>query len=263
MMEKVYTISSINNLAPEDKRKIYSRLIPPELLEMFAIKNSWLYTGQNRILTLKAPPGSTSVEMELRHDPDFPDPVLYGHMTDSLTSHVHVLLYILNDPSSRRFDVDRLPDGTPTKFGTLTRNVEAEIAAMDYGLAPGQVRRGLRLLGSAIEAFEVFVESLGQEIYYAEPLYYHNAVIFERYGFAYQQGKKLMERIQKGFSPDGDLIGMLSQANPFRSPEVSQSVRLRSWAIHDNLLGEPFNNVTMYKRVGRHAALNTVGDCDW
>ncbi len=262
-MEKVYTISSINKLPPEEKRKTYSRLIPPELLEMFKIKQSWLFSGQNRILTLKAPPGSTSVEMELRHEPDFPDPVLYGHMTDSLTSHVHVLLYILNDPSSPRFNVDRLPDGTSTTFGTGTRNIGAEIDAMRYGLAPGQVRKGLRLLGSAINAFEVFVNSLGQDLYYAEPLYYHNAVIFERYGFAYQQGKKRMERIQRGFSQDGDLIGSLGRDNPFRSPLTTNSIRLRSWAIHDGLLGEPFTNVTMYKQVGKHAGVNTVGDCDW
>jgi acetoin utilization protein AcuC len=262
-MSNFYSISSINLLPPEEKREIYSRLIPPEILERYQIKPSWLYHGQNRLLILKAPPGSTSVEMELRHDPEFPDPLLYGHLTDSLTGRVHVLLYILNDPASPRFGVDRLPDGSSTRFGTRARNIEAEIAAMDFGLAPGQVRKGLRLLGSAIQAFEVFVRSLGHDLYYAEPLYYHNAVIFERYGFTYQQGRKLMERIQRGLTTDGDLIKLLDQSTPFRKPEAVNSVRLRSWAIHDGLLLEPFTNVTMYKRVGRHSGVNTCGDCDW
>jgi hypothetical protein len=67
-------------------------------------------------------------------------------------------------------------------------------------LSPGQVRRGLRLLAPAIETFEQFVASLGHDMYFVEPLYYHNAVIFERYGFTYQMGRRLMERIESGFS---------------------------------------------------------------
>jgi acetoin utilization protein AcuC len=72
-----------------------------------------------------------------------------------------------------------------------------------------------------------------------------------------------MERIQRGLTADGDLIKLLDQSTPFRKPEAVNSVRLRSWAIHDGLLLEPFTNVTMYKRVGRHSGVNTCGDCDW
>jgi hypothetical protein len=60
----------------------------------------------------------------------FPDPILYAHLTDTMNGQIHILLYILNDPDSPRFDVDKMPDGTPTKFGILKRNVEAEIKAM-------------------------------------------------------------------------------------------------------------------------------------
>ncbi len=260
---RVYTISSINRLLPEEKRQIYSRVIPDELFDRYRIDRKRLYLEDVDLLKLKAPPGSVTVEMELRHAPEFPDPLLYGHLVDTLSGHIHILLYILNDPDSPRFDVDRLPDGTPTKFGTLARNVDAELAAMRFGLAPGQVRRGLRLLGSAIQAFERFIESLGQDLYFAEPLYYHTAVLFEHYGFAYQKGRRLMERIQRGFAGNGDLIPMLDGSTPFRSPQAAHSVRLRSWAIHDNLLGEPFTDVTMYKRVGKLAGINTCADCDW
>ena len=86
-------------------------------------------------------PGNPSVEMSLFHEANFPDPILYGHLTDTMNGQVHVLLYILNDPGSERFDVDRMPDGRPTKFGTLIRNLAAEAAALEAGLAPGQVRR--------------------------------------------------------------------------------------------------------------------------
>lgn len=259
----VYTISSINRLPPEEKRQIYTRVIPEEIFQKFGIARKRLFLEDVDLLRLKAPPGSVTAEMELRHTPDFPDPVLYGHLEDTLSGHVHILLYVLNDPESPRFDVDRLPDGTSTKFGTIARNVEAELAAMHFGLAPGQIRRGLRLLGEAIQAFERFIESLGQDLYFAEPLYYHTAALFENYGFAYQKGRKLMERIQRGFADGGDLISLLDGSTPFRSPQAKDSVRLRSWAIHDNLLGEPFTGVTMYKRVGKLAGLNTYGSCDW
>ncbi|HEX8991425.1 MAG TPA: hypothetical protein VF784_07075, partial [Anaerolineales bacterium] len=94
------------------------------------------------------------------------------------------------------------------------------------------------------------------------PLYYHNAVIFERYGFAYQQGRKFMERIQMGFSNGGEFTDRLD-GSAFRRPEAVDSIRLRSWAIHDGILGEPYTNVTMYKRVGKSAEISTTGQVAW
>ena len=257
------TIGSINLLPEVEKREIYTRLVPPALLDRFQIPLSLTDSHGNSLVSLKCAPGSTDVEMKLFHNSGFPDPILYGHLTDTLNGQIHVLLYILNDPDAPRFDVDRMPDGSPTRFGTHQRNLEAETAAMLAGLAPGQVRRGLRLLPSAIAAFESFVQSLGHDHYFVEPLYYHNAVIFENYGFSYQVGKKLMERIEAGFAEGSDLHTRLDGSTPFRQHEAEHSIRLRSWAIHDGLLGEPFTNVTMYKRVGKSAGINTRPSCAW
>jgi len=256
------TIGGINRLPEPEKRALYARYIPKELLEKFNLPPLTSALGHN-LLQFRFAEGSSDVEMRLYHKPDFPDPILYAHLADTMNGQIHVLLYILNDPESPRFDVDRMPDGTPTKFGTLQRNVEAEKNALEAGLAPGQVRRGLRLLGSAIEAFERFVASLGHEMYFVEPLYYHNAVIFERYGFGYQMGKRLMESIHAGFQPGGDLSALLDGSNPFRQPGAGDSIRKRSWAIHDGILGEPFTNVTMFKRVGKSANTTTTPGCKW
>ncbi|HEX2696421.1 MAG TPA: hypothetical protein VHM28_01860, partial [Anaerolineales bacterium] len=87
-------------------------------------------------------------------------------------------------------------------------------------------------------------------------------VIFERYGFAYQQGRKLMERIHAGFTEEGELVKKLD-GSTFRRAEARNSVRLRSWAIHDGILGEPFTNVTMYKHVGKTAGVSTAADTKW
>ena len=254
------TIGSLNKLPEDQKRAIYARYIPKELIERFNLPE---LTGRKDLLQFRFAEGSSDVEMRLYHQPRFQDPVLYAHLTDTLNGQIHVLLYILNDPNSARFDVDRMPDGSPTRFGTLKRNLQAERAAMEHGLAPGQVRRGLRLLQPATAAFEDFITSLGHDMYFVEPLYYHNAVIFERYGFAYQMGKRRMEQIHAGFQAGGNLYRTLDGTNPFRSARAVNSIRLRSWAIHDGILGEPFTDVTMYKRVGKSANISTTPGCDW
>jgi hypothetical protein len=261
-MSQPYTIGGINLLPEERKRKIYCDLIPDELLKRFGIDRSFIDAEGRSLIRARWAPGNPSVELSLFHKADFPDPILYGHLTDTLTGQVHILLYILNDPDAERYDVDRMPDGQPTRFGTLSRNLQAEQAALESGLAPGQVRRGLRLLTPAIRAFEGFVRELGHDAYFVEPLYYHNAVIFERYGFAYQQGRKPMERIHKGFSPGGEFV-MKLDGSAFRRKDAERSIRLRSWAIHDGILGEPYTNVTMYKRVGKNAGVSTTAEVPW
>ena len=257
------TIAGINQLPAEEKREIYARMIPRALSDYFNLPDNYIDQEGNDLLSFKYSPGSPSVEMTLKHKIDFPDPIQYGHLTDTLNGQIHVLLYVLNDPDSPRFDIDLLPDGQKTVFGTIKRNIDAEIAALKAGLAPGQIRRGLRLLAKAIITFEDFVCSLQQEIYFVEPLHYHNAAVFERYGFAYQKGRKLMERIQSGFSPDGDLIPKLDSSTIFRQKKAADSIRLRSWAIHDDILNEPFSDVTMYKYVGKSANVRTCYTSNW
>lgn len=254
------TIGGINKLPEREKREIYARYIPNELLEKFGIANP---AADHELLKFYFAEGSSDVEMKLFHRPGFPDPILYAHLADNINGQIHVLLYILNDPASPRFDVDRMPDGSPTQFGIRKRNIEAEQAALQAGLSPGQVRHGLRALRQAMSAFEGFVASLGHDMYFVEPLYYHNAVIFERYGFSYQMGRRLMNEIQAGFAKGGALSQQLTDSNPFRMTRAANSIRLRSWAIHDGVLGEPFTNVTMYKRVGVTANISTTEGCAW
>lgn len=254
------TIGGINKLPEAEKRAIYARYIPRELIERFNLQDP---AHNKDLLQFRFAPGSSDVEMRLYHQVGFPDALLYAHLTDTLNGQIHILLYILNDPNAPRFDVDKMPDGSSTRFGTLKRNIEAEKAAKEARLAPGQVRRGLRLLQSATASFEEFITSLGHDMYFVEPLYYHNAVIFERYGYAYQMGKRRMEAIHAGFQEGGELRQKLDDSNPFRSPQAANSIRLRSWAIHDGILGEPFTNVTMYKRVGKSANISTTPGCEW
>ncbi len=257
------SIAAVNMLPQEVKTAIYSLFVPSILMDRFGIGKDLRDAAGRPLLEFRCMPGATDVVLALRRRVDDADPILYSHLTDTVTGHVRVLLYVVNDPDSPRFDVDRMPDGTPTEFGSSLRNLEAEHAAMNAGLAPGQVRRGLRILKQSIEAFEQFVQSLGQDLYFVEPLYYHNAVIFERYGFAYQKGRRLMSEIDTGFSPHGVLTRRLDGNSPFRQPGQPASIRGRSWAIHDGILGHAFTEMTMYKRVGQSSAVDTAPGVAW
>ncbi|UCF60383.1 MAG: hypothetical protein JSV37_11530 [Anaerolineaceae bacterium] len=260
---KPHSIATINDLPQDEKDAIYRKFIPRVLLEKFSITENFLDPQGRNLLRLECDAETSNVILDLRHEVDAPDPLLYAHLTDTMYDQIHVLLYGVNDPNSPRFDVDRMPDGTPTSFGVFKRNIPAEIEAFKAGLAPGQVRRGLRILRYSIASFEEFVQSLNHDLFFVEPLAYHNAIVFERYGFKYQQGKRLMEQIHRGFQPGGEFFERLDGSSPFREPGMCDSIRCRSWAIHDGILGMPFHDVTMYKRVGEHAGVDTYPDGVW
>ncbi len=260
---KPKSIASINQLATKEKEAIYTRFIPDKLLQQFVIQPDFTDAEGRSLLTLRSNKGSTDVVLDLRHEFGAQDPLLYTHLTDTINGQIHVLLYIVNDPNSPRYGVDKMPDGTPTEFGVFRRNLIEEEKAISAGLAPGQVRQGLRLLKHAIPAFDTFVQALGHDVYFIEPLSYHNAIVFERYGFSYQKGRRLMMRINEGFQPDSDLFLKLDNSTPFRNPSFAQSIRGRSWAIHDCILDEPYSGVTMYKKIGRNAGMSTFPNADW
>jgi hypothetical protein len=260
---KPHSISTLNGLPPEERQEIYARFIPQALMESFGIPATFIDAQGNPLLDVRGEPGSADVTIELRHQHDAYDPLLYAHLADTVNGQIHVLLYIVNDPEAIRFNVDRMPDGTPTRFGIFQRNLEAEKAAMEAGLAPGQVRAGLRILHHSIDAFEAFVGSLRHDLFFVEPLYYHNAVVFERYGFAYLKGQRFMEQIHAGFQKCHEYYHRMDGSTPFRKPHMMDSIVGRSWGIHDGVIGQAFDRVTMYKFLGKHAGVCTYPDAKW
>ena len=134
---------------------------------------------------------------------------------------------------------------------------------MKAGLAPGQVRRGLRLLDAVMERVEAFGVLLGHDTVLVEPLAYHNAIMFERHGFYYMQGQREMEWIHSAFSEGGELWMKLDDSLPFRHPDAARSIRGRSWAVHDGILGQPWDGVTMIRRLGTRHAVRTAPQIPW
>ncbi len=127
------TIGGINKLDEAEKRAIYARYIPQDLIQKFKLHD---LAEDPQLLQFRFASGASDVEMRLYHQAGFQDPILYAHLTDTMNGQIHVLLYILNDPDAPRFDVDKMPDGSPTSFGVLKRNLAAELAAMQAGLSP-------------------------------------------------------------------------------------------------------------------------------
>ena len=256
----MHSIRQINALPAEHKGQVYRHLIPDDLLLQFNIHPA---TGTNaagvKLVNIEATPGTSFLRIRVLPFPDFPDPLFQLELGDTGNYQLEVLLVIINDPYSERFDVDRDWKGEPTKFGLMRRNLEEEERAMQAGLAPGQIRRGLRQMSRQQKLVEEFAAGLGREQYLANPLGYHSAIFLEWQGFGYIQGRRKMQWIHQEFQPGGALFQKLDASTPFRRPETAHTVRGRSWAIHDGILGEAWSalEMRMFKRVGRHAGVCT------
>jgi hypothetical protein len=259
---ELFSIAQVNRLPREQMLQVYRHLVPLDVLLRLEIDPQTFTDSEGHPL-YECQPGTTSVELSLRHAWDAQDPVLYLQLADTANNQIEVVLFIVNDPDSERFDIDQLDDGTPTYFGTLSRNIEEEIRAMRAGLAPGQVRSGLGLTRKLMPVLEQFVAGLHHDTFYIQPLAYHNAILFERLGFAYTLGLGRMEWIHREFTPGNLLFGRLDGSTPFRRPGAECCVRGRSWAIHDGIMGEPYSDVKMYKRIGIHAGVVTFPHAAW
>lgn len=257
------SIREINALPDADKEAIYRTLLPEWLYTSYGVDRDTLTVNGQRVVRFRCPSGSRALESIVRRYAADIDPMLYLNMADTFNNQLLVLLVIVNDPSAPRFNIDHDEDGNATHLGTTSRNVHAEIDAMHAGLAPGQVRQGLRVFRQLVPLFDQFIASMGHDLFFIEPMSYHNAIVFERYGFTYVRGYQEMQNIHREFQPGGSLHMKLNPQNPFRQPNACETVRGRSWAIHDGILGHPFTGFQMYKRIGHHFGINTFPDSRW
>lgn len=261
------SIHVLNQFSPGAKQRLYRTLLPPDLLTTFDIDPiTWKGPDGERHVSVIAPPDKGLVKIVARHHVDARDPIAYLELVDTSFNSINVVLLVLNDPLAPRFDIDIDVQGRPTLFGTVYRNLAAEEAAMNAGLAPGQVRQGLRASGDALLHLESFLSMLGHGVYYGEPLTYAAAILFERRGFSYVSGRRAMETINHEFFPGGRLHAALDGSSPFRRPEQWRTVRGRAWAIHDGILdtiGLNWDGIRMSKRLGRHAGVNTFPEAPY
>jgi len=182
-------------------------------------------------------------------------------LADAGGGQIELSFLVVNDLLAPRFDIDVDERGRPTLLGTATRNLPEERRALEAGLGPSQVRRGLRLFAELLPRLEAFAHGLGYVAIRLDPLTYHNAVMYENHGFAYVTGRRRMRAIDAAFAPGGALHDACDGSTPFRRPELTRTARGRSWAIHDGVLtaldGDAALELTMVKVIGEDAGQQT------
>ena len=251
------SLKAINRLPESAKIALYSRLLPARLCSLLSIDvESPHRSVQDGVLKIIAPPGLSLVRVEARTSSG-EDAVFFLELSDTQFHQMELSFCMIRDPGAPRFDVDVDLQGRNNWFTSHGRNIPEEIRAMEAGLFPNQVRRGLRMFGEFLPLLERFTEALDIEMIVAEPLTYDNAIRYEKYGFDYLRGKRLMLEINHGFQHGGKYWSRLDDSTPFRQPGAERTVRGRSWAIHDGILDEPWDEVQIYKIIGVHAGLNT------
>ncbi len=259
---EVGSIRELNGLPPPVRDALYARLVPAEILARLDLDpGSGTDRAGQRLLRVVAPEGEAWARVEVRASRDDRDPMLLVDVEMSPFAVPELSFVQITDPAAERYDIDRDPEGRDTLFGTVARNREEEARALRAGLAPGQVRRGLRMLGRVLDRMEEFCLLLGTELFLVEPLFYHSALLYERHGCAYLFGQELMEEIHAEFQPGGRLRAALDGSSVFREPALAETVRGRSWAIHDGILavlgGPGWGGVKMYRQAGRRAGVST------
>ncbi len=258
-----FSIARLNRLPKEERNRIYLQLVPPSLLERFQIDHKTLMNQfGERVVTGIFPLDDNFACIEVKYRSGDKDCIFSCQISlESFMESLHLDFLIINDPFSRRFSVDVDECGRETLLGARSRNIPEEIKALDAGLGPGMVRKGLRLMKEFSNCMEGFMAPLGLKNITTEAFYYHNAILWEKYGFTYFRGGKMMEKIHKEFQPERLLYERLDDSTPFRKKGMEQTVRGRSWAIYDGVFVDAFDeeweSPMMYKTLAKDFEVNT------
>lgn len=259
-------IARLNRMPAEEKNRIYLLLIPPSLFSRLRIDPETLCNPEGEFcITIEAPEGGAEASISVVREKRDRDPAFYLEISDSRDLiQLSWDFIVINDPDTPRFNTDLTPDGGDRWLNWRNRNRTEELMALSFGLSPGQVRKGMRLTGELNQCLDRFCLAVGFESIALEALYYHNALIYERHGFRYFQGEPMMRRIHQEFQPGGRLWKRLDGSSAFRNPDHAQTIRGRSWAIHDGVLeeaemeDETWSPPKMYRMVGKRFSVNTA-----
>jgi hypothetical protein len=258
-----FSIAKLNRLPKEERNSTYLRLVPETLFEMFQIDRKTL-TNQHgeKVVTGLFPPEENFACIEVKYRAQDKDCIFSCQVSmEAFMQSLYLDFLTINDPFAERFNIDVDEFGKDTLLGTRSRNIPEEIRAMEAGLALGMVRHGLRLVNEFVKSLEAFMTPLGLNTTTMGAFFYHNAILWERHGFTYFKGGKMMERIHKEFQPGGLLYLKLDDSTPFRRKGMEKTVRGRSWAVYDGIFAEVFDeeweSPKMYKMRGKDSGTNT------
>jgi hypothetical protein len=252
------SLQAINRLDEPEKERIYSLLLPQRLRDALGLTgNSLCNSAGERLITIIALKGLPLVRIEARSKPDDDVVVFFLELSDTQFHQMELSFCIIRDPNAPSYAVDVDETGRNNWFASQGRNIPEELRAMRAGLFPNQTHHGLQLFVTFFPLLERFTDSLGIQMIVGEPLSYDNAIRYEKYGFDYLRGRRLMLEIDREFQPGGLYFSRLDGSSPFRMPGMERTVSGRSWAIHDGIMDKPWDGVQIYRMIGVHAGINT------
>ncbi len=252
------SLQAINRLDESEKERIYSCLLPQRLRDVLGLADNSLHNfAGEKLVTIIAPNGLSLVRIEARSKPAGGVLVFFLELSDTQFHQMELSFCIVRDPDAPHYAVDVNERGENNWFASHGRNIPEELRAMRAGLFPNQTHHGLQLFVTFFPLLERFTDSLGIQMIVAEPLSYDNAIRYEKYGFDYLRGRRLMLEIDREFQPGGRYFARLDGSSPFRMPGMERTVNGRSWAIHDGIMDEPWDEVQIYRMIGVHAGINT------
>lgn len=259
-------IQRISLLPRAEKEGVYRILVPPSLYPRFGV-NPLTFTFGNgaRAVRFFCPEKDRTCLVELKI-PGMEEPSYSIQVSDTVdATQIEMDFLIVNDPEAPKFNTNVDQEGRDTLFGWAARNIPEEIKAMEAGLFPGQVRKGLSMTREVVQILDFFSRIFGIKSVRLDALFYHNAITYERHGFSYFEGYAKMKRIHDFFLPGKPLYEKMDGSTPFRRRDLAGTVRGRSWAIHDGilletddeLLEEGWSSPVMYRMVENPRAMVT------
>lgn len=253
------SLRQVNAFPAPERERVYLSLIPSAFCERFKLDPNSLTDPQGApVARVDASSREASVRLVVKHRADVLDPALFLRLDETRYGNLQITWIILSDPEGPRFGIDLDDQGNVTELGARFRNLREEESALRAGLAPGQIRPGLRMLREVLDRIEAFGSRLEKPALVLEAFFYHNALIYERHGFGYLAGQDRMEAIHRGFLPGGALEPLLDGRTSFRAPRAGATIRGRSWAIHDGILPGRWWPPMMYRPMGVRFQVGTA-----
>jgi hypothetical protein len=258
---EITSLRGINRLPFEIKERVYASLIPLDLFASYGVDRFSLMDREGqKALQFDFPPETGNVKIAFRRSRSENDPIVFIQLSDTRYEEVEFEWIIINDPDSERFNINRLDRTQFLPPESEFRYVPEEVRAMEAGLAPGQIRRGLHKFHEIMDLLESLLSRIHIPLVKGYPYAYHNAIELERFGYFYTSEKERMLDIDREFHFGGPLFNQLDESTPFRRRGMERTVRGRSWAIHDGLMARPWICPTMIKITGNKARDYTFPD---
>lgn len=264
MSGPIQSIAALLDAQDEVRGRYLDLLIPAALRHRFGLADHAPWRSASAGLQRWLPgPRTGTLRVAVWPDLRGEDPAMAMDLADHQFGKLEAAWIVLNRIDGPRYNLDRDAEGRPIALGSEERNVPEELRALADGLAPNQVRPGLGLFRPLLRCLESFARRLGADTLNVVPLAYHNAIQYERCGFTYAAEEPELAEIHVQFLPGGKLYGRLDGSSPFRQPALAGTVRGRSWAIHDGILGQRWVPPAMYKFIERDFQTCTFPGAVW